>query len=50
MMLSVEKMMKEIKARQSEFDQFWKLHRARVEHMMSMCHFNRSTEKVRRLK
>ena len=49
MISSVDGMMKEIKAHQSEFDQFWKLHRARVEHMMSMCHFNRSTEKVRSL-
>ena len=47
MMSSVEEMLKEIKNNQNGFDKFWRVHRCRVEHMMSMCHFTRSGEKVR---
>ena len=40
-------MLEELKEKQEEFDEFWALHRARVDHMMRMCHFSRSVAKVR---
>ena len=40
-------MLEELKEKQEEFDEFWALHRARVDHMMCMCHFSRSVAKVR---
>ena len=43
---SVQDMLAEIKTSQNKFDEFWRIHRSRVEHMMRMCHFSRSGEKV----
>ena len=43
---SIGVMMVEIKDSQKEFDDFWKVHRSRGEHIMRMCHFSRSGEKV----
>lgn len=43
---SVCDMVAEIKTSQNKFDEFWRVHRSRVEHMMRMCHFSRSGEKV----
>ena len=39
-------MLEELKEKEEEFDKVWALHRARVDHMMRMCHFNRSAGKV----
>ncbi len=39
-------LLEELKSKQEEFDGFWALHKARVDHMMKMCHFNRTTDKV----
>ena len=47
MMASLGAMLQELKAEQRKFDSFWKVHKARVDHMMRMCHFNRGVEKVR---
>ena len=47
MTMSVSEMLMEVKDKQKEFDDFWKVHRSRVEHIMRMCHFARSGEKVR---
>ena len=46
MMSSLNGMMQELKAEQGKFDSFWMIHKARVDHMMRMCHFNRSADKV----
>ena len=46
MMSSLNGMLQELKAEQGKFDSFWMIHKARVDHMMRKCHFNRSTEKV----
>ena len=46
MISSVDDMLMEIKGSQNSFDEFWKVHRSRVEHIMRMCHFSRSGEKV----
>ena len=46
MMASLGGMLQELKAEQGKFDSFWVIHKARVDHMMRMCHFNRSAEKV----
>ena len=46
LMASLRGMMHELKAEQMKFDSFWATHKARVDHMMRMCHFNRSAEKV----
>ena len=43
---SVAQMLMEVKDSLNKFDGFWKVHRSRVEHMMRMCHFARSGEKV----
>ena len=47
MMASLNGMLQELKAEQGKFDSFWIVHKARVDHMMRKCHFNRSVEKVR---
>ena len=46
MMSSLNDMLKELKAEQKKFDSFWAIHKARVDHMMRKCHFERSAEKV----
>ena len=46
MTASVGDMLMEVKDSQKEFDEFWRVHRSRVEHIMRMCHFARSGEKV----
>ena len=38
--------LEELKEKEEQFDKVWALHRARVDHMMRMCHFNRSAGKV----
>ena len=46
-MLAILKgMLEELKGKSSEFDEFWSLHKDRLDHMMRMCHFNRTAEKV----
>lgn len=39
-------MMKDLRASQGQFDSFWTSHKTRVDHMMRMCHFKRTAEKV----
>jgi hypothetical protein len=39
----------EVHEEQAEFDKFWSLHKASLDHMMRTCHFKRTIEKVRRL-
>ena len=39
-------MLAELKGKIEEFDQFWFLHKERMDHMMRMCHFKRTAEKV----
>ena len=46
MMSSLNGMLEELRQQQSQFDAFWGVHKARVDHMMRMCHFNRGAEKV----
>ena len=46
MMSLLKGMLEELKEKEEEFDKLWALHRARVDHMMRMCHFNRSAAKV----
>ena len=46
MMSSLNGMLEELRNSQAEFDEFWSVHKARVDHMMRMCHFNRTAEKV----
>ena len=47
MLGSLNGMLTELKAELRKFDSFWVIHKARVDHMMRKCHFNRSAEKVR---
>lgn len=47
MMSSLNGMLEDVRNSQSQFDEFWSVHKARVDHMMRMCHFNRSADKVR---
>ena len=47
MMSSLNSMLQELRADQGKFDSFWTVHKARVDHMMRMCHFTRSAQKVR---
>lgn len=44
---ALRKMLKDLKVSQGQFDGFWTLHKARVDHMMHMCHFKQTAEKVR---
>ena len=46
MMSSLNGMLQKLKAEQREFDSFWTIHKARVDHMMRKYHFNRNAEKV----
>ena len=46
MMSQLNGMLEELKEKKEEVDKVWALHQARVDHMMRMCHFNRSAEKV----
>ena len=46
MMSSLNGMLQELKAEQGKFDSFWMVHKARVDHMMRNCHFNRGVDKV----
>lgn len=39
-------MLKDLKGSQGQFDSFWTVHKARVDHMMRMCHYKRTAEKV----
>lgn len=39
-------MMKDLRASQGQFDSFWTSHKTRVDHMMRMCHFKKTAEKV----
>jgi len=47
MMASLSGMLEDIRNSQGLFDEFWGIHKARVDHMMRMCHFNRTADKVR---
>ena len=46
MMSLLSGMLEELQEKQEEFDKIWALHRARMDHMMRMCHFNRLAGKV----
>jgi hypothetical protein len=46
---SVGEMLIEIKDSQKEFDNLWKIHRTHSEHIMRMCHFSRSGEKLKQM-
>ena len=46
MMSTLNGMLEDVRNSQSQFDEFWCIHKARVDHMMRMCHFNRSVGKV----
>jgi phage-related tail protein len=46
---SVGEMLIEVKDSQKEFDDFWKIHRTHSEHIMRMCHFSRSGEKLKQM-
>ena len=46
MKTALEGMLKDLKASQGQFDSFWTTHKARVDHMMRMCYFKRTAEKV----
>lgn len=46
MMSSLKGMLEDIQHSQSQFDEFWGVHKGRVDHMMRMCHFTRSADKV----
>ncbi|XP_019856098.1 PREDICTED: triple functional domain protein-like [Amphimedon queenslandica] len=39
----------EVHEEQAEFDKFWALHKARLDHMMRTCHYKRTVEKVKHL-
>ena len=39
-------MLEDLRTSQGQFDSFWTIHKARVDHMMRMCHFKRTAEKV----
>ncbi len=43
---SLKDMLVDLKASQGQFDVFWTVHKARVDHMMRMCHFKRTADKV----
>ena len=46
MMSLLNGMLEELKEKKEKFDKVWALHRARVDHTMHMCRFNRSAAKV----
>ena len=46
MMSLLNGMLEELKEKEEELDKIWPLHRARMDHMVRMCHFNRSAGKV----
>lgn len=46
MLSNLNGMVEDVRSKQNEFDMFWTVHKARVDHMMRMCHFNRTAEKV----
>ena len=46
MMSALNGMLEDVRNTMSQFDKFWGVHKARVDHMMRMCHFNRSADKV----
>lgn len=43
---SLSGMLQDLKASQGQFDGFWTTHKARVDHMMRMCHFKKTAEEV----
>ncbi|XP_064394255.1 guanine nucleotide exchange factor DBS-like isoform X2 [Halichondria panicea] len=49
MMSALNGMLEDIRNTMSQFDKFWGVHKARVDHMMRMCHFNRSADKSKHL-
>ncbi len=44
---SLNGMLKDLRASLSKFDSFWTTHKARVDHMMRMCHFKKTVGMVR---
>ena len=46
MMSSLNGLLEELKAKRTDFEAFWTLHKARVDHMLMLCHFSRTTAKV----
>ena len=46
MMSQLNGMLEELKEKKEELDKVWALHQARADHMIRVCQFNRSAEKV----
>lgn len=46
MLSYLEGLLVELRASLSKFDAFWLIHKARVDHMMRMCHFKKVAAKV----
>ena len=46
MMSSLNGLLEELKAKRTDFEAFWTLHDARVNHAIKLCHFGRTTEEV----
>ena len=46
MMSQLNGMLEELKEKKKELDKVWALHQARADHMIHVCQFNRSAEKV----
>ena len=43
---AMEGMLVDLRTSLNKFDAFWQVHKARVDHMMRMCHFKRTAGKV----
>ena len=46
MMSQLNEMLRELKEKKEEIDKVWALCQARMDHMMQVCYFNSSAEKV----
>lgn len=47
MMSSLKAMLQELRAKQRQLDSFWLNHKACLDHMIRVCHFDDSAEKVK---
>ena len=43
---SLNGLLDELKAMRIDFEAFWTIHKANVDHIMKVCHFTRTTKKV----
>ena len=46
MMVTLKVMSEELKKKQDHLSSFWLAHKARMEHLIQMCHLNEKTEEV----